>query len=434
MRLLAKVILALEPLLLAVLIAVFWFAELSRGATPLLIVPLVIVIATSIARLIQYRRIWVNTPINMLLYLFLLLCIVNTYVAMSNPQVPPYSWGWFILGRPLMGVALALSLASLVYERGRIDGAVFAVLLLALLVGILGLGAAQYIDKSAALQFLIDGMPKIANFPGAEGGFNVNEIAGAMCYFVPLAAGLALYRGGSEERVTVAAVAFVMLTLALLLGQSRLALVGSVIGVGLVIGLVIPRWRWRAVGLGLLALFCALELGIFFGVFDSSPQVGLNERDLGEFSQRPQIWGVALMLIRDDPLTGYGLNEFRRPEVRNQYIPDFAMVIVPHAHDEFLQVGTDTGVPGMLLYAIWNVLLVGMLWRSWRDGSRFIRVVAVSVGAGLLAHAVFGLADAITMYDRFGFLYWLFVGLAGGAYLLARRERQLANHGEPAIS
>ncbi|MFN8448192.1 MAG: hypothetical protein U0521_06290 [Anaerolineae bacterium] len=41
--------------------------------------------------------------------------------------------------------------------------------------------------------------------------------------------------------------------------------------------------------------------------------------------------------------------------------------------------------------------------------------------AGLLAHAIFGLADAITLFDRFTWAYWLMVGLVCSAYVLSRR-------------
>ena len=60
-----------------------------------------------------------------------------------------------------------------------------------------------------------------------------------------------------------------------------------------------------------------------------------------------------------------------------------------------------------------------MVWQTWRKGDLFLTAVGVSAGAGLLAHAIFGVADAITLYDRFVFAYWLMVGLVGGAYALA---------------
>ncbi len=450
MKSLAKAILLVEPVLLALVVIVYWFSELTQINSPLLTYAVVLLIPPIFARFVVYRRLWVFTPVNICLYLFLALCTIDTYFALAHPFTPPYSWGWYILGRLFIGVILALSITSIAYERGQIDGPLIVltddgrdpnavrlqlngplmlILALAVLVGILGLGGAQYIDKSSIFQPLIERIPPIMNFPGAIGGFNSNEIGGAMTFFVPLTLGIALYDWRSRNhrlRAVMATIAFLILALALTLGQSRLAIIGAVVASAIVIWLIVPHSLWRYIALALLLLYCAFEIGVVLGVFDhasggvSSP--GLSTRDTGELSQRPEIWNAALTLIKQYPLTGYGLNEFRRSEVRNEYVPDFAMVIVPHAHNELLQVGADAGIPGMILYVIWNLVLIYMIWRTWRMGTPLLKAVAVCAGAAIFAHAVFGLADAITMYDRFGFLYWLFAGLAGGAYALACRQ------------
>ena len=38
--------------------------------------------------------------LNLLLYLFLLLCIINTGLATPIPMSPPYSWGWYDARQP----------------------------------------------------------------------------------------------------------------------------------------------------------------------------------------------------------------------------------------------------------------------------------------------------------------------------------------------
>ncbi|MFN8448194.1 MAG: hypothetical protein U0521_06300 [Anaerolineae bacterium] len=220
MTFLARAVLRLEPLLLGVVVSAFWFDDPSRvNYLPLLIPPM-------LARLILYRRIWVNVTISLPLYLFVALCAVNTWVALQNPASPPFSWGWYVVGRPMMGVALALSVASMVYERGRIQEVLLAVLVLAVLVGALGLTGAQYTStKSKQLLFLIDHIPQVYNVPGAPGGFNVNEIGGAMAFFAPLAAGVmfaayALNARAARVRLGASVVGFTLLALALFLGRA----------------------------------------------------------------------------------------------------------------------------------------------------------------------------------------------------------------------
>lgn len=65
-----------------------------------------------------------------------------------------------------------------------------------------------------------------------------------------------------------------------------------------------------------------------------------------------------------------------------------------------------------------------MLLRIWRTDDNLVRAAALAAGAGLVAHAFFGLADAIALYDRFIFAYWLLVGIVAGCYLQATRAPQ----------
>ncbi len=427
MKKLAQAVLLIEPLLLAITVAVFWFPDTTQRlwALSLFVPPM-------IARVILYRRLWANTPLNLLLYVFLAVGAINTSIALTNPAVAPYSWGWWIMGRPLMGVGLALSLASIAYERGSVKVIVLVVVLLSVLVGVLGLGSAQYTTKSGQLQPLIDVIPKISGFPGAELGFNVNEIGGAMAFFAPFVAGIALYdwrssgRGASIRRIA-ATIAFILLAFALILGQSRLAIFGVILALGVLSFLLIPARRWRYIALAALVLVTAFEIYLIVNPAPSNEL--LTGRDADSLTTRLEIWNSALSILHDHPLSGVGLNMFRANIVRNQYpAPAYGTKVLPHAHDELLQVASDTGLPGLILYAVWHGVLIIMLLRIWRTGDNFIRAAAIAAGAGLAAHAFFGLADAITLFDRFIFAYWLLVGVVAGCYLLATRPKRVVSN------
>lgn len=438
MTLFARLALWLEPFLLMVIVAAFWFPEPSRVNFLLLFIP------PMLGRFILYRRFWESTPLNLLLLGFLALCAVNTYVALTNPIAPPYSWGWYMIGRPLMGVLLTLSIVSRVYEEGGLDRLLLIIMVVAVLVGALGLTSAQYTNKSNQLQFLINVLPRWNTFPGAQGGFNVNEIGGAMTYFAPLAAGVAVYAWRQRNAVrlmrvlgSIASVAFVFLALALFLGQSRLAIIGTVIALVGLSFLLLPMGRWRVLALAGLILFSGVAGLVVARVFEPPGTAeAMIARDENSNEVRLEIWGSALHIIRDYPLTGVGLNMFRYQQVRDQYpAPGYAASVLPHAHNELLQVGSDTGIPGMILFLAWHGVLVFMVWQTWRMGSAFLRMVSVSATAGLLAHAVFGLADAITLFDRFIFGYWLLVALVTVAYLQTKRQAvQAAAPPEPEMA
>lgn len=418
LRGLAGMLLWLEPLLLGLIGLAMWYPTPTRSDwlwTLLLLVPVYL------ARYFLRGRFFTRTPLDLLFLTFLLLGVFNVYAA-------PHSRGLMMLARALFGMACAYALV----ERARVGksmrGPLLALTLLALLVGVLALGSTQWSSKAQALQGIIDVLPRITGFPGAEGGFNSNEIAGVLAWLTPLMIGLALYRwhsGGQRWAVTLAAL---LLVPALLLGQSRSALAGVLFSLIFVIGLIVPAGRWRWGSWALLALAMMLQVGVMLNhLTDNQAQVA-EAQDSGEEVQsnleissgiRLEIWQAAIQLTRDYPLTGVGMGMFRYEFARAAYpIPSMAGTILAHAHNEYLQMAVDMGLPGLAVF-IWFYIFAGyMALQIWRQGDAQARAVAVAVAGGLLAHAIYGLADAITLWDRFTFVFWLMLGLLAAQYWL----------------
>jgi O-antigen ligase len=149
--------------------------------------------------------------------------------------------------------------------------------------------------------------------------------------------------------------------------------------------------------------------------------VGVSARDERTTAHRFAIWDSALEIVLDHPLTGVGMNRFRYGPVRDDYpIEKYPQLFAPHAHNEFVQVATDLGLPGLLVYTGWTIVAAAMLWVCWRDGDQQARVVTVAIGGGLLAHTIYGMGDAIPLWDRFCFIYWLMLGLVAAQYYHVR--------------
>src|SRR5262249_13990791 len=157
---------------------------------------------------------------------------------------------------------------------------------------------------STQLAFITRALPRIRWFPGAEGGFNANEIAGALAWLTPLMAGLAFYRGRWPLVRIAAAVGFWLLLLALFLCQQRLAIIGVVAALAGIIFLVVPPGRRRYIALFGLALFIAAEVAVVKNVFNSGQAQRLEDRDEISTYGRLDIWRSALNIVHDYPLTG----------------------------------------------------------------------------------------------------------------------------------
>lgn len=158
----------------------------------------------------------------------------------------------------------------------------------------------------------------------------------------------------------------------------------------------------------------------------------LQERDQDSLTARLMMWNSGLQIIRDYPLTGSGLNTYRVGAVRARYpVEDFERI--PHAHNEWVQIGTDLGIPGLLVFAGWFVVIGWMLLRVWRTGDLQARAFALATGCGLAAHLFYGLGDAIPLWDRFAFVFWWLIGLALAQYLLVASKSPQAEQTAVAV-
>jgi putative inorganic carbon (HCO3(-)) transporter len=139
--------------------------------------------------------------------------------------------------------------------------------------------------------------------------------------------------------------------------------------------------------------------------------------DVDKLKGRPGIWSQALDAIRQFPLTGVGLGAFRQvAHLFGPVTPSQPDVDIAHAHNVFLQVGVDLGIPGLVGY----VALIGAaLWccvqTSQVNESRF-GWLATGIASALLGFHVYGLTDTIALGAKPGVVFWLLLGLAVGAW------------------
>lgn len=415
-----------EFYLLTVVIVIFWYPDQRRIWSLCLIIPLLI------ARVIVTRRLWKSTKLDPVIMVLLVLCALNAFIA-------PYSFiaagagGLVMLGRPLMGITLAVSLVDRAYREQSMDGVLAHSVLLGGIVGFLALVSSQWTVKSSAMIGIINLLPQVRNVP--QIGFNVNEIAGAMAYLTPLMAGIAVYfwvtpalsRMQRVLRVS-SSVAFCLLWASTFLGQSRFAIVGILPMLAWIALKLVPKGRWRTAALGFVGFFVVAQVLILSGVLNPQAEL-LAERDQDSLSTRLRIWQSGLHIVSDYPLTGSGMNTFRIAAVRTRYPVEGyeGGRILPHAHNEWVQIATDLGIPGLMVFA-WLYGAVGWMSRySWRHGDPKQKAIALAAICGLLAHLIYAMGDAIPLWDRFAFVFWWVVGVAAAQYALVQNQNALEN-------
>lgn len=339
---------------------------------------------------------------------------------------------WIVMSRPLLGIWLLVAFGEMARAAGRMDGLLLASAGLGLLLGLGALLSSDWTTKSALFAPLIENLPRLdarSFLPDMLLRFNVNEIAGALAWLTPLMVGLALRPALEQERWrpllrTISATAAALLLIALLLGQSRFAIGGVLIGLALLLWTQ-TRGRWRAGLMITLVLVGLLQAVILFNLLPSSGDAGLNERDENTISTRGEIWASSLKMLNGHPVTGIGMAMFRaavrQPAYEIEYYVQQGRGGPPHAHNEWVQMAAEMGWPGLLAFIGMQASAGWMLWRAGRRGSPTQRHLAVTLASAWVAHAVYGLGDAIPLWDRFAFLFWWLAGLSAALFLCATR-------------
>ena len=262
-----------------------------------------------------------------------------------------------------------------------------------------------------------DLLPSGMRLPGDENGFNPNMTGGLLAVFVPPALVLSIRAESRWQRV-LAIVALLLTSVAVLLTQSRGALIGLIVGFAVVTGIL-----WRKLGLvwlagGVLAVVAlALKGGaIMQALFSNNAQ----DTEIVSMTARVELWNRAIYAGTDFPLTGIGMGQF--PDTVQRLYPPSHMVLseaVPHAHNFFLQIFAEMGYPGLIVYVAFFLILFFVLLRRIHLARDWRQVLSIGLLGSLTVFLTHGIVDvpiysplsAIVFWGLFGVM--MAVGLSG---------------------
>lgn len=341
--------------------------------------------------------------------------------ALSIYTAPFTTRGWILLYRPAIGLWMVLRFPYWWQERAARTCVNWVIAGTALLVFIMGFTAIQWTGKAAVFASITDHFPRWQDFAAWPGGFNPNEWAGAAAWIAPALFALIRYRVVTGWRAAGTTILFAALTALLFLSQSLSGIAGASIGVMFAL-VPLSRLRWAMAAGGALLLIG--NLAVLLAPTQSADVLAAvsGRPSVHSLEHRAVMWERANHMLADHPWTGVGIALYR--SLRAEYpTPGYEHVLLPHPHNEALQFATDLGIPGLIVFG-WIVLSVGLTARRVMTvGSRRHGAMAAALCAGLLSHAVFGLTDAIPIWDRFAILGW------GMLALLAAVERAATAHG-----
>jgi O-antigen ligase/Flp pilus assembly protein TadD len=268
---------------------------------------------------------------------------------------------------------------------------------------------------------------------------NPNFLGGHLSLLLPLSLALALDRrrqAQSPGRWLGAWVLVAMLGLGLLLTQTRGAWIGAALGMACVLWLASKAksdlLRRNRKPLAILTAAAVLGLG---GLLAATPGLGsrlssITKDPEAELSGRLFLMRKAVQLTALKPWWGVGPGNIRIQFPRVQALgwdpharPPQAYVVGEHAHNDFLQMAAEAGVPAALLWAALMLLVLGRLLRFQMNPA----LARDSQQGGLLVLGVLGALVALLVHGlaNFPFLILPTQGTAWALAALALRSMSL---------
>ena len=291
-------------------------------------------------------------------------------------------------------------LPSLSDRREAAGAFILAFLLGALIAGLVGLY--QHFAGYAAGAWLAEEQQAYVTFRVFSTFGNPNIFGFYLLLAIPLSAAGAVIFRSAWLRLSCLGLGAVLLA-NLLLTYSR----GSYLALALSAGVIVMLMEKR-----LLALFLPALAGLFLVLphpVVARLQSVLNFEDLST-SFRFSIWEGSVRLVRDFWMTGVGQGSQAFSSVYSFY----ALAATPtlHAHNLYLQLAAELGVPGLLVF----LGLMACYFREMADfhrraagpGARFLAAVFIAAPLGVLFQ---GLVDHVFFGFGFMFAFYSFLGI-----------------------
>jgi len=334
----------------------------------------------------------------------------------------------------ILGAALFYIAAQYASTPGRLHLALLALVALALGVAGLGLVGTDWSStKIIRLTQVRQTLPRLVeSVPRSNrGGIQANLVGGALAFLAPFLFSLLWDRGGFNlvrnwdwrrggrplqiAYKILVSLALLTVLFTLLMTQSRGGLLGAMVGV-----LAVAIWRERRFlwVLPVLLVNGILAWWLIAGANLANLISLVDTREGFTFVQRLGIYERALNLVQDFPFTGTGIGAYSAlVNMFYTYSAPTETYTLSHAHNQFLVMATDLGLPGLVLYAALLGGFVAMVARTWPYAGRLARAVLVGLTCGMLAHQVFGIMDAFMLGSKLAVLFWIYLGLGAALYV-----------------
>lgn len=340
-----------------------------------------------IVRWLAFGRLSIPTPTDSGI-LLLVLMIPVTLWATSAPDITRVQ-----VYRLLTGIALYYTIVNWAASRKQLSLLLTSLMLAGLLLSLIAPFTVTWLPGKVG--FIPQSVYSRTTRLVAD-TINPSVLAGTLILLLPCALSTLLFEWrqlGFLRRMLIG-ITTVFMGATVLLTQSRGAWLGLTAALILLLYLYSRYALLLLFGLTIAAAITIRSMGV-----ETVLNVLTTERTFGGVAGRVEIWQRALYMIQDFPFTGIGMGTFK--QVADLMYPFFdPRLNIPHAHNVFLQVAVDLGIPGLIAWLAIGMSVMATSWRVYRNAISMPDRQMAGYGAGLLcsqvALLIHGFTDAVT--------------------------------------
>ncbi|MBI3193480.1 MAG: O-antigen ligase family protein, partial [Ignavibacteriae bacterium] len=244
---------------------------------------------------------------------------------------------------------------------------------------------------------------------------NATYFAGYIVFLIPFLLGLMLKKHNSTSLQIMLALFILTALMLLIKTESRSAWVGAFAGIALFVLLNFKSQKHRLFGIGAVLILSIIGYLVFpdiihkriTSIFELNPQ--------SSSPRRLYFYEGAWNAFLDSPIIGQGLGNF------TVFLPQFRSAdywiyqsedIVPHAHNEFLEILSETGILGLVAFLFVVIIFVVQTLKRANDVTNPKRALVIGYLCAIISILIDNLFSLNLRTVPVAVGFWMILGLS----------------------
>ncbi len=246
---------------------------------------------------------------------------------------------------------------------------------------------------------------------------NATYFAGYLLLIIPVLLGVLLNKNHSPFAQSVVAVLLLVALFLLLKTESRSAWLAAFIGITLFVLLNFTSSKYRLIGVAVVLLSVIAGYFLFPELFQKRIANMFDLNPQSSFARRLYFYEGAWKAFLASPLIGHGLGNFTvfLPKFRS---PDYWMYqsedIVPHAHNEFLEILSETGILGLSAFLFVVIIFITRTIKHTNNTANPNRTLYIGFLCAVISVLIDNLFSLNLRTVPVAVGFWMILGLSQG--------------------